>query len=122
MEHGMKVQIECDSGAEELQVLIRCRELDDQVKEIQQALSTIGKCRQQFVFYKEDTEFYMPLNEVLFMETDGNAIQVHTRDDIYQTRYKLYELEELLPGQFMRVSKSAILNTSHVYSITKNLS
>ena len=53
------------------------------------------------------------------METDGNAIQVHTRDDIYQTRYKLYELEELLPGQFMRVSKSAILNTSHVYSITK---
>lgn len=118
----MKVQIECDSGAEELQVLIRCRELDDQVKEIQQALSTIGKCRQQFVFYKEDTEFYMPLNEVLFMETDGNAIQVHTRDDIYQTRYKLYELEELLPGQFMRVSKSAILNTSHVYSITKNLS
>lgn len=28
----MKVQIECDSGAEELQVLIRCRELDDQVK------------------------------------------------------------------------------------------
>lgn len=74
------------------------------------------------VFYKEDTEFYMPLNEVLFMETDGNAIQVHTRDDIYQTRYKLYELEELLPGQFMRVSKSAILNTSHVYSITKNLS
>lgn len=118
----MKVQIECDSGAEELQVLIRCRELDDQVKEIQQALSTIGKCRKQFVFYKGDTEFYMPLNEVLFMETDGNAIQVHTRDDIYQTRYKLYELEELLPGQFMRVSKSAILNTSHVYSITKNLS
>lgn len=66
----MKVQIECDSGAEELQVLIRCRELDDQVKEIQQALSTIGKCRQQFVFYKGDTEFYMPLNEVLFMETE----------------------------------------------------
>ncbi len=89
----MKVQIECDSGAEELQVLIRCRELDDQVKEIQQALSIIGKYRQQFVFYKGDTEFYMPLNEVLFMETDGNAIQVHTRDDIYQTRYKLYELE-----------------------------
>lgn len=34
----MKVQIECDSGAEELQVLIRCRELDDQVKEIQAAV------------------------------------------------------------------------------------
>ena len=29
----MKVQNDCDSGAEELQVLIRCRELDDQVKD-----------------------------------------------------------------------------------------
>lgn len=109
----MKVQIECDSGAEELQVLIRCRELDDQVKEIQQALSTIGKCRQQFVFYKGDTEFYMPLNEVLFMETDGNAIQVHTRDDIYQTRYKLYELEELLPGQFTVYESIEIRNSEY---------
>ena len=78
MEHGMKVQIECDSGAEELQVLIRCRELDDQVKEIQQALSTIGKCRQQFVFYKGDTEFYMPLNEVLFMGPIGQNVLIET--------------------------------------------
>ena len=39
----------------------------------------------------------------------------------YQVKYKLYELEELLPRFFMRVSKSAILNTNHIYSINRNL-
>ena len=39
----------------------------------------------------------------------------------YQTKYKLYELEDILPGFFMRVSKSTILNTNHIYSINRNL-
>ena len=38
------------------------------------------------------------------------------------TIYKLYELEEFLPGYFMRVSKSTILNTNHIYSITRSIS
>lgn len=46
----------------------------------------------------------------------------HTVDQVYRTKYKLYELEELLPGYFMRASKSAILNTNKIYSITHSLS
>jgi DNA-binding LytR/AlgR family response regulator len=34
---------------------------------------------------------------------------------------KLYELEQALPRSFLRVSKSAILNTAKIYSIAKNL-
>lgn len=48
-------------------------------------------------------------------------LHAHTRDGIYRIRSKLYELEETLPGSFMRVSKSAILNVHHVYSIERNL-
>lgn len=118
----MKIRIECDEAVEETQILIRCRELDEQITHIQQLLTEAAKQERQFVFYKGDTEFYLPLQDVLFLETDGRVIQVHTRDDIYQTDYKLYELEELLPGNFMRVSKSAILNTDHVYSITRSIS
>ena len=61
------------------------------------------------------------MDEILFFETDSDGINAHTRDNIYQTKYKLYELEELLPGSFMRISKSAIVNTSHIYSISRNL-
>ena len=63
----------------------------------------------------------MSLATGLFFETDENGISAHTRTDAYQVKYKLYELEELLPRFFMRVSKSAILNTNHIYSINRNL-
>ena len=42
-------------------------------------------------------------------------------DRIFTCGYKLYELEELLPGSYMRISKSAIANLDYIYSITRNL-
>ena len=64
----------------------------------------------------------MPLQEILFFETEGTSIRAHTKDDIYGARYRLYELEETLPGYFMRVSKSTILNIRHIYAMTRSLS
>ena len=40
---------------------------------------------------------------------------------VYEVKYKLYELEGILPNNFMRVSKSTILNVNYIYSITRNL-
>ena len=57
----------------------------------------------------------------MFFESDGSIINAHTKNEIYQTKYKLYELEDLLPGIFMRISKSAIVNTEHIYSINRSL-
>ena len=75
----------------------------------------------RLTFNKGNTEYYLSLDEILFFETDNATINAHTKNDIYQTRYKLYELEEILPGSFMRISKSAIVNTGHIYSINRNL-
>lgn len=117
----MKLRIEIDENLEEPEVVIRCGSLTDEVTSIQKAVSEISNASQRFVFYKGSTEYYLTLDEILFFETDEHGISAHTKDNIYQTRYKLYELEKLLPGFFMRVSKSAILNTSHIYSINRNL-
>lgn len=34
---------------------------------------------------------------------------------------KLFELEEILPRKFVRVSKSAIVNVKHIYSVERNI-
>lgn len=117
----MKIRIEIDESVTEDEVLIRCRSLTEQVAAIQKAVSDAVNVSQKFAFYKGSTEYYLTLDKILFFETDEKGINAHTRDEMYQTRYKLYELEEILPGSFMRVSKSAILNTNHVYSISRNL-
>ena len=118
----MKIRIEVDETTLENEVVIRCAGLTKEVQMIQQALSEIVAGNQRVIFYKGETEYYMSLDEILFFETENGTINVHTADDVYQTKYKLYELEERLPGYFMRVSKSAILNVDKIYSMTKNLS
>ncbi|MBL4931847.1 LytTR family DNA-binding domain-containing protein [Clostridium paridis] len=118
----MKIRIEVDNKIEENEVIIRCSELNDEVKNIQVSLNDILSQNKNITFYKGDTEYYLSLDEILFFETEENWICAHTVDNIYNVKYKLYELEEFLPGYFMRVSKSTILNTNHIYSITRSIS
>lgn len=117
----MKIRIEIEEGIAEEEVVIRCRGLTKEVTAIQRAVSDITNRTERFPFYQGNTEYYLPLEEVLFFETDEKGVCAHTRNELYRTKYKLYELEELLPGSFMRVSKSTILNTKHIYSISRNL-
>ena len=116
----LKIRIEMSEGVQE-EVVIRCREITPEIIRLQQLLSGDSDRSNQFLVYKGDTEYYLNVNDIIFFETDGNAVMAHTRDDVYETRRKLYELEELLGGRFQRISKSAIVNVDKVYSIKRNV-
>lgn len=117
----MKIRVELDSSITEEEIIIRCGSLSEEVQRVQKMLADLATQNQKFVFYKGDTEYYLSLEEILFFETEGKIIYAHTINDMYQMKYRLYELEEFLPGYFMRISKSTILNTNKVYSIQRNL-
>ena len=118
---NLKVKIEIDPDAAGCEVVIRCPEINRQVTELQKLLSENSSPGSQINFFKEESEYFLPLDDILFFETDSGTIRAHTASDEFEAKYKLYELEEKLPAFFMRISKSTILNTHKVYSITKNL-
>lgn len=117
----MKIKIEIDEQLKEDEVTIRCRELSDQIEQLQRAVREIGASSQRYVFQKGESQYYLSLDEILFFEADNHRIYAHTKKDVYETRYKLYELEKLLPYYFLRVSKSTVINMRSVLSIKKNL-
>lgn len=124
----MKVRIEFEPELEENEILIRCKKLDETTQKIQQSIADIIAAESCWTFYKTDqkkgdtpTEYFLPLEQILFFETSQSGISAHTAEDMYETKYKLYELEEKLPGYFMRISKSTIINVNHIYAITRNL-
>ena len=117
----MKVRIEIDENLQENEVIIRCSKLDETVEKIHETLMDITRESRYLVLFKENTQYYLALDDILFFETTDNCISAHTVDNMYQTKHRLYELEELLPGYFMRVSKSTILNLNHIHSIDHNL-
>lgn len=116
----LKIRIEMSEGVQE-EVVIRCREITPEIIRLQQLLSGDSDRSNQFLLYKGDTEYYLNVNDIIFFETDGNAVMAHTKNDMYETRRKLYELEELSGGRFQRISKSAIVNVDKVYSIKRNV-
>ncbi len=118
----MKIRIEMDETLMQDEIIIRCQKLSEEVIRVQRAINEVIEKQSNIVFYKGEAEYYFPLEEVLFFETDADGISAHTIADIYRIKYRLYELEELLPGYFLRISKSAILNTKKIFSIDRTLS
>lgn len=118
---GMKILIEIDSNLMGCEVVIRSPEINEEVHSLQRAIANVSADRSQIVFYQNEKEYYFEVNKILFFETSADGINAHTSNDEFQVKYKLYELEELLPAYFMRISKSTILNTREIYSITKSL-
>ena len=132
----MKIQIEINETLTEDEILIKCCCISDKILEIQKTISDIANSAHKIMFYKGNTEYYIAVDNILFFfpctprssppnfmfcfsQNDNKTKQA--KDDIYQVKYKLYELENILPGYFMRISKSAILNTKQIYSINRNL-
>ena len=123
MEGGekMRKRIELDNSIQENEVIIKCRELSEEITKIQKVISELIAEKREMIFYKDNTEYYICIDDVLFFETEESSIYSHTLNEVYQVKYKLYELEDILPNNFIRVSKSTILNINHIYSITRNI-
>lgn len=117
----MKVIIDIDENCIEDQVIVKCRKLDENIVELQKMINNAANQKMKLELSKDNKDYYIDAEEIIFFETEGDAVRAHTRDDIFITKYRLYELEKILPWYFSRVSKSSILNVREIYSITKNL-
>ena len=97
------------------QMEIRCHEITEEVKEI----VAFVKTRQgRLTGMLEDRQFEVPLPDVCYIEAVDNKVFLYTAEQVYETKQKLYELEELLKDKFfLRVSKALLLNLMKVRSI-----
>jgi len=115
----LKLKIEITDDGSEDEVIIRCSNVDENVRKLQAFIASMSKPK--LTFYKDSREYYLPLEEVLFFETESEQIYAHTRKDAFLVKYRLYELEELLPHSFVRAAKGTIVNISKIYAINRNL-
>ena len=115
----MKLRIELIDESAENEVIVRCGRIDENVKKLQEFIRSLSVPR--ITFYKDSLEYYLPLEDVLFFETDGELVFAHTSGEAFKVKHRLYELEEMLPGAFTRVAKGTIVNTKQIYAINRNL-
>ncbi|WP_066648967.1 LytTR family DNA-binding domain-containing protein [Christensenella timonensis] len=117
----MKVRVEVQNGIEEDEVVIRCRTENAAVRAVCRFVMEQETPGADIVFLQGGREYYFPLGEVLFFETEGETVYAHTAGELFRVKYRLYELEESLPPYFVRISKSAIVNMRRIHAITRNI-
>ena len=115
----MKLRIEISDELNEAEIIIRCSQIDENVQKLQSFIKELGSPK--IVFYKGQQEYFLPLEDILFFETEGERVFAHTTKDAFKVKFKLYELEEILPRNFARASKGTIVNTSKIYAINRQL-
>ncbi len=67
------------------------------------------------------SDLQLDLRSIIFFETYEDYVYAHLCDTFYKTRFKLYELLELLPANFIRISKSCIVNLNQISGYDSNL-
>ena len=111
----MDVEIE-KIGAEERElVLIRCRAITENVREI----AAFVKSRQGSLTGTQAAKQYeLAVSDLYYIESVDGKTFLYTKDQVYETPYRIYELESLLRAKaFLRVSKSTLLNLMKIRSI-----
>ena len=96
-------------------VEIRCHEVTEQVREI----ADFVRSRQgRLTGYMEGRQFEIPVMDIHYIEAVDNRVFLYSSGDVYETRQKLYELEEILREKyFLRISKSTLLNLMKVSAL-----
>jgi len=117
----MKVRIEMDSSLTEDEVVIRCRHISDDINSICSFIDNVSASDNVLHCFKGNTEYHISVFDVLFFETGSDGVYAHTANDAYKAKFRLYELESILPKTFVRVSKSSIANVDCILSIDRNI-
>ncbi len=114
----MKIKVEIDDALDEDEIVIHTKDYNDEIKEFIDSF----KSKPKIQFFKQDTEYYLDLNTILFFESDNGMVFAHTKKDMFSISQKLYELENILPKYFLRISKSTIVNIQKIYSLSHSVS
>lgn len=112
----MKITIEDRPDGGEDEIIIRCKQIDEHLLKLVYAL----KAGQEKLTATKGTDIVQVMpKEIFYFEAVDNKVFLYLEKDVYETRQKLYELEERFRGtDFVRVSKSVILNLSKVKTLS----
>ena len=111
----MDVRIEQVGKEGEELVLIRCRAVTEEVREI----AAFVKSRQGSLSGTMDANRYeIAVADVCYIESVDGKTFLYTSDGVFETASRLYELEELLKTKhFLRISKAMLVNLMKIRSI-----
>ena len=121
----MRVEIDLNHNISEAYAVIHTDQISEEVKMITEMIekaehTAVGA---EVILVKEDEKYIVLSPEEIFMvrlEEGRNVIYGEKRS--YQSTKRLYEIEERLGSDFMKISKTTIINLKKIESVEPSFS
>ena len=104
---------EADKTIDDVELVIRAAEKDDQIVSLIEKLSARGSVKLTLLD-RNNCSCVIDEDEIVLVSADGKNVRVTATGGIYCAKQSLQSIEELLSRKFLRVSRFELINLSMV--------
>lgn len=116
---AMKIIINIDENVPETEITISCNQLTDEIENI---MATLRIMNQQMLVHKDEENHLLDVSCISYIEALERKTFVYTEDEVFESKLKLYEMEEkLCRSGFFRISKSCLVNLKYIKTIRNDV-
>lgn len=115
----MKIVIQTDENIKDTEIVITCQQLSP---EIEKMMATLRMLDQQLMVTKGEENYLLDVAKIAYIEAVERKTFVYTAEDVYESKLKLYEMEErLCQSGFFRVSKNTLVHLRFIKSLKNDI-
>lgn len=116
MEVCMKIQLIIDEKIQETEIQIRAKQYNEQIEQLMKQLQDIQTTTAIDGYLQQEIHM-LKIKDIYYAYAEGAKVFLQTVDHEFESKRKLYELEVMLSHNFVRVSKSILVNIDKIASI-----
>ncbi len=111
----MKIVIDESEQYDDVEIIIKCKKCDETVLSV---LSRIKTENEKILGILDEKTYLLNEQDILYFDSVDKRCFIYTKDKVYETPLRLYEIEKLLRLKgFFRATKSSIINIAKIESI-----
>ena len=114
----MKVRFEQMSSESEEEAIIRAV---NKTADIQMAIDLLENGSGTIPVLKDGATMFIRMQAIYYVESVDKKTFIYTKEGCYESKNRLYELEEMLEFFFMRCSKAMIINLRKIRSVKNDI-
>lgn len=112
----MKIQLLIDEKFQETEIHICAKQYNEQIERLMKQLQVVQTTTVIDGYLQQEIHM-LKIKDIYFIYAEGAKVYLQTTEHEFESRRKLYELETMLSHDFVRVSKSMLVNINKIASI-----
>lgn len=115
----MKIVINVNENLQDTEITVSCNRL---TPEIEKLIATLQILDQQLMVTRQEESYILDVAKIVYVESVDRKTFVYTCSDCFESKLKLYEIEErLCHSGFLRVSKACLVHLKYIRSLKSEL-